>query len=83
MELDLHRQPLGDHFGTGVAIQRDDAPFGLTPLTASPIPGGSYDDIGPLNGTLYRYQLRCLAKQGDTIVDSPPSAVVTVTPQPE
>jgi len=60
-----------------------DAPFGLAPLTASPITGGGYDDIGPLNGTLYRYQLRCLAKQGEIIVDSPPSAVVTVTPQAE
>lgn len=60
-----------------------DAPFGLTPLTSSPIPGGRYDDIGPLNGTLYRYQLRCLIEQGGTIVDSPPSAVVVVTPQPE
>ena len=58
-------------------------PFGLAPLTASPIPGGSYADLGPLNGTLYRYQLRCLAKQGETIVDSPPSAIVAVTPQPE
>jgi hypothetical protein len=60
-----------------------EAPFGLTPLTPQPVQGGSYDDIGPLNGTLYRYQLRCLAKQGETIVDSPPSAVVTATPQPE
>jgi hypothetical protein len=60
-----------------------EAPFGLAPLTATPISGGRYDDIGPLNGTLYRYQLRCLAKQGETIVDSPPSAVVAATPQPE
>jgi hypothetical protein len=60
-----------------------DAPFGLAPLTSQPVQGGSYDDIGPLNGTLYRYQLRCLAKQGETIVDSPPSAVIAVTPQPE
>ena len=58
-------------------------PFGLTPLTPQPVQGGSYDDIGPLNGTLYRYQLRCLAKQGEIIVDSPPSAVVAATPQPE
>ena len=60
-----------------------EAPFGLTPLTPQPVQGGSYDDLGPLNGTLYRYQLRCLAKQGEIIVDSPPSAVVAVTPQPE
>jgi hypothetical protein len=61
----------------------DDAPFGLTPLTPQPVQGGHYDDIGPLNGTLYRYQLRCLAGQDGVIVDSPPSAVVTATPQPE
>ena len=61
----------------------DETPFGLTPLTTSPAQGGSYDDLGPLNGTLYRYQLRCLAKEGESIVDSPPSAVVTATPQPE
>lgn len=60
-----------------------DAPFGLAPLTPQPVSGGRYDDIGPLNGTLYRYQLRCLAEQGGIIVDSPPSAIVTVTPQPE
>lgn len=60
-----------------------ESPFGLTPLTPQPVQGGSYDDIGPLNGTLYHYQLRCLAKQGEIIVDSPPSAVVSVTPQPE
>lgn len=60
-----------------------EAPFGLTPVTANPIEGGHYDDIGPLNGVLYRYQLRCLAKQGEVIVDSPPSAIVAVTPQPE
>jgi len=60
-----------------------EAPFGVVPLTASPIKGGRYDDLGPVNGTLYRYQLRCLAEQGGTIVDSPPSAVVAATPQPE
>ncbi len=60
-----------------------DAPFGLTPLTPQPVQGGSYDDLGPLNGILYRYQLRCLAGQEGIIVDSPPSPIVAVTPQPE
>ena len=60
-----------------------EAPFGLTPLTSRPTVGGRYDDIGPLNGTLYRYQLRCLVEQGGIIVDSPPSAIVTVTPRPQ
>jgi hypothetical protein len=60
-----------------------EAPFGLIPLTPQPVQGGSYDDLGPLNGTLYRYQLRCLAGQDGNIVDSPPSAVVAVMPQPE
>ena len=60
-----------------------DAPFGLTPLTASLVAGGRYDDLGPANGTLYRYQLRCLAEEKGVIVDSPPSAVVTATPQAE
>ena len=60
-----------------------EAPFGLTPLTPQPVQRGRYDDVGPLNGTLYRYQLRCLAGQGGIIVDSPPSVVVAVTPQPE
>jgi hypothetical protein len=60
-----------------------DAPFGLTPLTLQPVQGGRYDDLGPLNDTLYRYQLRCLAEQNGIIVDSPPSAIVAVTPQAE
>lgn len=59
------------------------APFGESSLTASPIASGHFDDIGPVNGTLYRYQLRCLAGQGGVIVASPPSATVSVTPQPE
>ena len=59
------------------------APFGLAPLTTKPVQGGRYDDFGPQNGTLYRYQLRCQAEQGGVIVDSPPSAVVSATPQPE
>ena len=69
--------------GCQVFRSSDDAPFGLTPLTPSPVQGGSYNDVGPLNGTLYRYQLRCLAGQDGVIVDSPPSAIVAVTPQPE
>jgi hypothetical protein len=60
-----------------------DAPFGLAPLTPRPVPGGRYDDLGTHNGTLYRYQVRCLAEQNGVIVDSPPSAVVTATPQAE
>lgn len=60
-----------------------DAPFGLSALTALPIKGGRYDDIGPVNGTLYRYQLRCLTGQKDVEVESPPSPVIMVTPQAE
>lgn len=57
--------------------------FGLSPLTSAPVTGGRFDDLGPLNGTLYRYQLRCLAEQGGTIVESPVSTVISVMPQPE
>lgn len=60
-----------------------EAPFGAAPLTSSPLQGGRFDDIGPANGTLYRYQLRCLVEQGGVIVESPPSPVVAVTPHPE
>lgn len=58
-------------------------PFGLSSLTSSPILGRSFNDIGPVNGILYRYQVRCLAEQKGTIVESPPSAIVSVTPKPE
>lgn len=58
-------------------------PFGLSPLTSAPVAGGHFDDLGPINGTLYRYQLRCLAEQGGTIVESPVSTVISVMPQPE
>lgn len=60
-----------------------DQPFGLSSLTALPLKGGHFDDIGPVNGILYRYQLRCLAGKDDVIVESPPSAVVAVRPQME
>lgn len=60
-----------------------DAPFGLTPLTSQFVQGEKYDDLGPRNGILYRYQMRCLAEQNGIIVDSPPTAVVTATPQAE
>jgi hypothetical protein len=60
-----------------------DAPFGLAPLTLQPVQGGKYDDLGPTNGILYRYQVRCLSEKAGVIVDSPPSAVVAVTPRSE
>lgn len=60
-----------------------DAPLGMTPLTSSPILGGRFDDFGTHNGTLYRYQLRCLAGKEGIVVDSPPSVIVSATPQPE
>lgn len=60
-----------------------DKPFGLSSLTALPLHGGHFDDIGPVNGILYRYQLRCLAGKDEVIVESPASAVVAVMPQME
>ena len=60
-----------------------DEPFDLSPLTSSPVSGGSFDDLGPVNGLLYRYQVSCLAGQDGTIVESPSSSTVSVTPQPE
>jgi hypothetical protein len=80
---DLELAPGWTFLGCQIYRSSGDAPLALAPLTSRPVMGGSYDDLGPLNGTLYRYQLRCLAEQDGVIVDSPPSAVVTATPQAE
>lgn len=60
-----------------------DTPFGMSPLTSAPIRENRFEDLGPVNGILYRYQLRCLAGQGEDLVESPSSATVSVTPQPQ
>lgn len=59
------------------------APFGSTPLTPLPVTGGSFDDLGPVNGLRYHYLVRCLTEQGEIRVESPSSSIVSVTPQPE
>ena len=81
--LDPELAPGWIFLGCQIYRSSGDAPFGLTPLTSQLVQGEKYDDLGPLNNTLYRYQLRCLAEQSGVIVDSPPSAIVTATPQPE
>jgi len=80
---DLELAPGWNFLGCQVYRSSGEASFGLIPLTPQPVPGGKYDDLGPRNDILYRYQLRCLAEQNGVIVDSPASAVVTATPQAE
>ena len=81
--LNAELAPGWTFLGCQIYRSSGETPFGLTPLTSQFVQGEKYDDLGPLNGTLYRYQLRCLAEQNGVIVDSPPTTVVTATPQPE
>lgn len=69
--------------GCNVFRSVGEAPFGEEPLNFTLVTDARYDDIGPDNGVLYRYQVRCLARRGNMVVESESSAVVTATPQVE
>lgn len=69
--------------GCNVFRSEGEAPFGPSPLTRMLVTEGRFDDVGPQNGILYRYLVRCVAQQGETLVESPPSEVVDATPHPE
>lgn len=58
-------------------------PFTETPVNGVVIPEAHYDDIGPVNGIVYRYQVRSLLRKGDLTVESASSGEVAATPQLE
>lgn len=60
-----------------------DAPFSDTSINNGPVNETRYEDLGPVNGILYRYAVSYQVRHGESVVESAVSNVVSVTPQLE